>query len=316
MSASVRNFRVILLLFLTVLSNSVTSNVFFPAETSEELVHYRSLKDILFRSQAEDTARSIESPVVASFRPSNPSPTLASSPQNGVGVSRIRFLETDAFFVPNFPEHSHADFISSPAFAQTEGRRPNRFHSDVDARTVLTRAAANESTIDVRVVEDPGQDRWPWPYSKSVKQTVNVQSRQLAKPTTLVVKKSVAKPYRLLTRTSSCPKLLHDLTVTCSLPKQHDQFQTVEFQWYKTQHKSVTETQNNLLDSTVKIPIAFGTQVIHKDARYIASVASHSANLTIRQLKPQDCGSYICEAVDIPNATVISTTEFLIFLCY
>ncbi|KZS10615.1 Uncharacterized protein APZ42_024924 [Daphnia magna] len=317
MSSSEFNCRVTFLLFLTVLSNFVTSNVFFPAETNEELAHYRSLKDILFRSQTEDTARSIESPVVASFRPSNPSPTLASSPQNGASVSKIRSLETDAFFVPNFSQHSHADFIPSTAFAQTEGRRPNRLHSVADYRTVLTQAAINESTVDVRVAEDPSQDRWPWPYSKSVKQTVSIQSRQLAKPTTLIVKKSVAKPYRLLTRTSSCPKLLHDLTVTCSLPKQQqEQFQTVEFQWYKTQHKSVTETQNNLLDSTIKIPIAFGTQVFHKDARYIASVASHSANLTIRQLKPQDCGSYICEAVDIPNATVISTTEFLVFLCY
>jgi hypothetical protein len=53
-----------------------------------------------------------------------------------------------------------------------------------------------------------------------------------------------------------------------------------------------------------------------KDPRYGVSVVSDSAYLTIRQLKPQDCGSYICEAVDVHNTTVISNTEFLIFLCY
>lgn len=218
MSSSQCNFRLISLLFLTLLSHPVLSNVFFPAETSEELVHYRSLKDILFRSQAEDAARSIDSPIVASFRPSNPSPTLASPPQNGVGVSKIRFLEAHEYFVPNFSQH--ADFIAPAAFAQTEGRRPNRPHSDVNQRTVAT----NNSSFGVTVVNEPVQDRWPWPYSKSV----NIQSRKkLAKPTNLIVKKSVAKPYRLLTRTSSCPKLLHDLTVTCSLPKQQEPLQPV-----------------------------------------------------------------------------------------
>lgn len=108
-----------------------------------------------------------------------------------------------------------------------------------------------------------------------------------------------------------------------------------EFQWYKTQHRNVA-TQNNLVDSTIKIPIAFGTQMIYKviytailvvtililkkssfkDSRYGVSAVSNSAALSIRQLKPQDCGSYICEALDARNATVLSTSEFLIFLCY
>jgi hypothetical protein len=42
-----------------------------------------------------------------------------------------------------------------------------------------------------------------------------------------------------------------------------------EFQWYKTQHRSVAETQNNLLESTIKTPIAFGTQMIHKVNYYL-----------------------------------------------
>nr|CAH0104790.1 unnamed protein product [Daphnia galeata] len=312
------NVDVFSLLILTVLFHSVTPNVFFPVETNIDLVHYRSLKDILFRSQSEDIiAHSIESPVVASFRPANPSPTLASSPQNAVGVSKIRFLEADAFLVPNFSPVSHSEVIPS-AIIQTEGRRATLPNSDFDHTTVVRQVnnaeikeSANSATAN------PVQDRWPWPYSKSIsKQSVNPQSRQLQQPSTLIVKKSVAKPYRLLTRTSSCPKLLHDLTITCSLPKQQQIQQPMEFQWYKTQHRSVAETQNNFLESTIKTPIAFGTQMIHKDSRYGVSVVSDSANLTIRQLKPQDCGSYICEAVDVHNATVISNTEFLIFLCY
>lgn len=216
------NVDVFSLLILTVLFHSVTPNVFFPVETNIDLVHYRSLKDILFRSQSEDIiTHSIESPVVASFRPANPSPTLASSPQNAVGVSKIRFLEADAFLVPNFSPVSHSEVIPS-AIIQTEGRRATLPNSDFDHTTVVRQVnnaeikeSANSATAN------PVQDRWPWPYSKSIsKQSVNPQSRQLQQPSTLIVKKSVAKPYRLLTRTSSCPKLLHDLTITCSLPKQ------------------------------------------------------------------------------------------------
>lgn len=222
MSSSECSVVVSSLLILTVFFHSVTSNVFFPVESNRDLVHYRSLKDILFRSQSEDIAHSIESPVVASFRPDNPSPTLASSPQNGVGVSKIRFLDADAFLVPNFSPVSHSEFIP-PAITQTEGRRANLPSSNFDHTTVVRQAKnteINESAIDHSVTANPVQDRWPWPYSKSIKQAVNTQSRQIQQQSTLVVKKSVAKPYRLLTRTSSCPKLLHDLTITCSLPKQ------------------------------------------------------------------------------------------------
>ena len=226
MSSSVCNVVVFSLLILTVLFHSVMSNVFFPVETSRDLVQYRSLKDILFRSQSEDIAHSIESPIVASFRPTNPSPTLA-SPQNGVGVSKIRFLDADAFFVPNFSPVPHSEFIP-PTVSQTEGRRANLPNSNLDHITVVRQAKSteiNESAVGVSVTGNPVQDRWPWPYSKSIKQAADIQSRQQS--SSLVVKKSVAKPYRLLTRTSSCPKLLHDLTITCSWPKQQQLLQPV-----------------------------------------------------------------------------------------
>lgn len=220
--------KLLLLLFVliaSVLIPSVAPNVFFPVETSRDLVQYRSLKDILFRSQSEDNDQqhSIQSPVVASFRPANPSPTLASSPHSGasVGVSKIRFLDADEFFVPNFSPVPHSEFI--PPAAQTEGRRANLPILNPDHITTVVRQAKspeiNDSAIGTSVTGSPAQDRWPWPYSKPIKQAVNIQSRQQQSPS-LIVKKSVAKPYRLLTRTSSCPKLLHDLTITCSWPKQ------------------------------------------------------------------------------------------------
>ena len=229
------------LLFAIVLFQSATSNVFFPVETNhEDLVHYRSLKDILFRSQseAEETAHSIASPVVlAGFRPANPSPTLASPPHTGVGVSKIRFLEADEFFIPSlFPPITHPEFLPPAPTIQTEGRRANAQNSAAVDPTALVRQAksANSSAVDDISVADSVQDRWPWPYSKPIKQqsAANVQTRQLQKPVpNLVVKKSVAKPYRLLTRTSTCPKLLHDLTITCAFPNQQPLSQPVVSFW-------------------------------------------------------------------------------------
>ncbi len=249
MSASVRNLVVPFLLFAIVLFQSATANVFFPVETNrEDLVQYRSLKDILFRSQsAEETAHSIESPVVASFRPANPSPTLASSPHIGVGVSKIRFLEADEFFVPSLFPLSQPDFFPPVTTIHTEGRRANSQNSAVDSTTLVRQAksaAINASTI-AATVADSAQDRWPWPYSKPIKQqSVDVQSRQLQKPPTLIVKKSVAKPYRLLTRTSTCPKLLHDLSITCSFPNQQLLLHpVVSFQFLKSLLKIIARSR-------------------------------------------------------------------------
>jgi len=49
-------------------------------------------------------------------------------------------------------------------------------------------------------------------------------------------------------------------------------FTIQEFQWYKMQHKSVAETQNNLLESTIKTPIALGTQMIYKVCKHCFSL--------------------------------------------
>lgn len=215
MSSSDWNSAIFSQLLLTVLLfHSAKSNIFFPVETIQESVHYRSLRDILFRSQTEAIAFPVDSSVIASFRPADPSPTLASPP--GVGVSKIRFLESDAFFGPPL-YHPNPEF-SSAALVQSEGRRPN-----VPSVARQPKSAAIDlPTTAVSTAGEPVEDeRWPWPYSKPSQQSVTPQSRQIHKLTSpLVVKKSVAKPYRLLSRTSTCPKLLHDLTITCSLPKQ------------------------------------------------------------------------------------------------
>ena len=210
-----------LLLSLIALFGPVSPNVFFPVETSQEAVHYRSLKDVLFRPHSGELGLFNESPVVASFRPSDPSPTLASSPQTGVGVSKIRFLEADEFFVPSLFQASHPRFF--PVSRHTEGRSVSPLSSDVDSTTLVRQAKSaplNTSAEAVPVAEASVLQRWPWPYSRPNKQPTNPQSRQLQQAPALTIKKSVAKPYRLLTRKSSCPKLLHDLTISCTLPKQ------------------------------------------------------------------------------------------------
>lgn len=212
------------LLLLSVLFHPAKPNIFFPVETIQESVHYRSLRDILFRSQTEAIAFPVDSSVIASFQPADPSPTLASPP--GVGVSKIRFLESDAFFGPPlYHPNTNPEFIS-PALVQAEGRRPN-VPSAVAVNPVAVARQPKSAAVDISTTTAPTSgepvedDRWPWPYSKPSKQPVTPQSRQIHKLTSpLVVKKSVAKPYRLLSRTSTCPKLLHDLTITCSLPKQ------------------------------------------------------------------------------------------------
>lgn len=184
----------VLLIVHVCLLQRAAFTVLFPTESDDTSVHFRSLRDILFRPPNGDT-----SPVIASFRPALPSPTLASP---SIVPNQIRFLESDAIGEPPIFTSIHSEFKSV-----VEGRR-----------------STSDSSVNPAVV----QDRWPWPYSslgqaKSL-QSVHPDSRSnhpniIEKG--LIVKKSVAKPYRVQSKSSSCPKLLHDLTITCSLPANH-----------------------------------------------------------------------------------------------
>ena len=176
----------VLLIVHVCLLQRAAFTVLFPAENDDTSVHFRSLRDILFRPANGDT-----SPVIASFRPALPSPTLASP---SIVPNQIRFLESDAIGEPPIFTSIHSEFKST---------------SD---------SSANPAVV---------QDRWPWPYSSlgQAKSLHSIPDSRSNHPHIsekgLIVKKSVAKPYRVQSKSSSCPKLLHDLTISCSLPANH-----------------------------------------------------------------------------------------------
>lgn len=203
---------------------STKCTVFFPVETNEESVNYRSLRDILFRTHSAFTA---ESSVVTSFRPTDPSPTLA-SPVEQIRIPTTRFLDEDALYGPPFYQsRSNLGSPASSLISSDESRNSNipNLPELIQSQTHVRQskhAAVDETIPTISTTDDAAaqDDRWPWPYSKSTQQFINPQGRNIQTLSPLKVKKDVAKPYRLLARTSSCPKLLHDLTVTCSLPEE------------------------------------------------------------------------------------------------
>lgn len=210
-----------MLLFLVlavVVCQAQDEAVFFPSQPPS-FVQLRSLRDILFQKESPETA-SKELPVVlSSFEPNDPSPTLASPPL-APGVSKIRFLETDTFFVP-------------PPFQESEElAEPSSEHEEQLSTDILPPALIRQAKSAADAGAPGATDRWSWPSGSRALPVEQSQGRALSAPSivsvvsshpppTLSLKKSVAKPYRLLSKGSSCPKLLHDLTIHCTLPPQH-----------------------------------------------------------------------------------------------
>lgn len=198
---------------------SRSEDVFFPSQPSVSSIQYRSLRDILFQSESAEIEASDLPVVLASFHPDDPSPTLASPPiaSKDGEVSQIRFLDSDALSIPEYfdDDENYGEEITPTALYQ-EGEE----EEDLDVEIippVLVRQSTSKTTEE--------KDRWSWPSTtKAIEESY--QSRSLGSvadnkaPLSLIVKKTVAKPYRLLPRTASCPKLLHDLNITCSLPTQ------------------------------------------------------------------------------------------------
>ena len=100
----------------------------------------------------------------------------------------------------------------------------------------------------------PSDDRWPWPSNNvGIARPATIESaadalqgaattvaRAVDKPaqsrpapvastggvsSPLIIKKSVPKPYRILSHVSSCPKLFHDLSLSCQMTQQQQQGQ-------------------------------------------------------------------------------------------
>jgi len=197
---------------------SRSEDVFFPSQPSVSSIQYRSLRDLLFQSESAEIEASDLPVVLASFHPDDPSPTLA-SPQiasKDGEVSPIRFLDSDALSIPDYFDENDGEDINPTALYQ-EGEEEEL---DVEIiPPVLVRQSASKTTEE--------QDRWSWPSTTKAAIEESYQSRALGSAAadnkaslSLVVRKTVAKPYRLLPRTASCPKLLHDLNITCSLPTQ------------------------------------------------------------------------------------------------
>jgi hypothetical protein len=168
--------------------------------------------------------------IVQSFNPQNPSPTLAAV--EPFGVSQVRFIESDAL-IPNPIVDKEAE-QSAPA-TQTV---------PVDGLETSPRFLSGALPV-IQAVPDSSpklEDRWPWPSSSPVAPQSNRLNggRQLSRPELaeatqdvaasdekLIIKKSVPKPYRILTQVSSCPKLFHDLSISCQMSHQQQQGQPV-----------------------------------------------------------------------------------------
>lgn len=143
---------------------------------------------------------------ISSFHPDTPSPTHASPPIR----SRIRFIDQDDFAPSANPFQSQESYfpVSAPAV-----RRP-RILSDF-----LETSASEPNAGYLSQSEDIDEDRWRWPSRREQRQSPEFVGLQ-----SLEVHRSVPKSYRFHSKESSCPKLLHDLSISCQLPddlKQH-----------------------------------------------------------------------------------------------
>ena len=148
--------------------------------------------------------------VISSFHPDTPSPTRASPPLR----SGVRFIDQDA--TPQsanpFQEQESYFAVSAPT-----GRRTRILADYIDS------SASEINTEFSSQSDDIVEDRWRWP-SRPDGRREQRQSPEFAGLQSLDVHRSVLKPYRIHSKESSCPKLLHDLSISCQLPdrlKQH-----------------------------------------------------------------------------------------------
>ena len=205
------------------LLGTVQSTMLFPGQ-----INYRPLRDILFRSSESLSNGS----VVASFHPTDASPTLASPPLSG--ISKILFLSDEGDAVVGNPFQSHENYFVpdsvTPVRHTVTTRHP--VFPDLDLPDASIRQAKSIDPAQFqrhRQTVSVNEERWAWPSKSNTdleqqEQEKQKQGRQLnAKQqldVPLTVKKIVPKPYRNLAKISSCPKLLHDLNITCELPIQ------------------------------------------------------------------------------------------------
>ena len=173
----------------------------------------------------QDSVR-LDRSTVHSFHPRDPSPTLASAP---FGISQVRFLESDALEIqPVSPHSSNVETQPIPLQASVLAK--------VSARSVDAQFVTGNNAAVLQGNQD--QDRWPWPSIQTNRQTSGRQlkpqqqqpielSNNIKPQASITVSKSVPKPYRIISRVSSCPKLNHDLVVSCQVPQQQPRDQIV-----------------------------------------------------------------------------------------
>jgi len=210
--------------------------------------------------------------------------------------SRIRFVDEEQ------------PFIGNPFQVQE-----NYFSDHGESASVIDTVISSRSSLPAPIYQQVEEERWRWPSKSSEGRR---EGRQL-RPEDLQVTRSVPKPYRVHTKESSCPKLLHDVSISCKVPVHlREPQQNVIFRWYKELHRNEGSSSNMLVEPVIRKAIAVGTTVLTEDSRYsVHRATSESATLTIRRLKSADCGSYVCEATRA-NGTTLAASDFLIFLCY
>jgi len=135
---------------------------------------------------------------ISSFHPDTPSPTQASPPIR----SRIRFVDQD-----EIPQ-SRNPFQAQESYIPVRGAR------------ILADYLSSASEVNTEFstpFEDLIEDHWRWP-SRPDGRREQRQSPEFIGLQSLEVHRSVPKPYRIHSKDSSCPKLLHDLSISCQLP--------------------------------------------------------------------------------------------------
>lgn len=216
-----------LVLFATVCT-AVTSVAPQSQPSPQAANHFRPSTPDLYRQEIETKNIPFSNPLFSA----NPllTPRI-------ITVSQVRFVDSDDPATTRPRESVQIRNNKNPAL-ETEAPI---LRTDLPA-TISDSPAGSRQQKSIGSTSKPASqanqqsvDRWPWPTSS----LVELQGRQLiaksenvakSDSTAMVIRKSVPRPYRILTKVSSCPKLLHDLTISCQLPAfQHSGQPIVRF---------------------------------------------------------------------------------------